>query len=60
MIRGKYFDKNLIPVNDPTCYDSADHVEASYALKQNKYDEITLVLGDFNAKIGQSQEVGIE
>eukprot|EP00112_Aurelia_sp_Birch-Aquarium-sp1_P019413 Seg48.2 transcript_id=Seg48.2/GoldUCD/mRNA.D3Y31 product="Craniofacial development protein 2" protein_id=Seg48.2/GoldUCD/D3Y31 len=63
-IQAKPFDINLIQVYAPTSDHSDNEIEAFYdeieaTLKYTKSSEITMLMGDFNAKVGNMKEYPI-
>ncbi|XP_065368794.1 uncharacterized protein LOC135961229 [Calliphora vicina] len=63
-IIGKPTNLNIIQVYAPTCDGSAEEIEKFYddiekLLKMTKPHEITIVLGDFNAKVGHEEVRGV-
>ena len=63
-IQAKPFDNNLIQVYAPTSDHSDNKIEAFYdeieaTLKYTRSSEITMLMGDFNAKVGNMKEFSI-
>ena len=63
-LKAKPFSINLVQMYAPTSSSSDEEVEEfynniDYCLKQFKSQDITIVMGDFNAKVGVEKHANI-
>lgn len=63
-LKGSPLNVNLIQVYAPTADSDEDEIESFYhnlkqLLKSTKQHEITLIIGDFNAKVGSEKTTGV-